>query len=1008
MAFSNEWDLKANHAVKFLENMVLTDFCKVNYSGFITKERLTLEKAKKEERTPLEVGMKWGYKWEYLWLFTEIWVPPELRGKRIVYKSGNGEGLVYVNDKVMGAIDKRHKYIELTDYALENEKFEIITEVYAGHKHPLLAPGAITDEVRENYRKNEQQKILTDGLGCLWNEEAYSLLMDIKTLYELKNCLPKNSLRLAGIEHALKKVLLIDFELPYNELMEEIKKAKEITSELLLCKNGTVAPVVYAIGHSHLDLEWLWTIEETRRKAARTLGNQLRLIKQYKKYKYLQTQPWLLNSLKNEFPDLYTEVKKAVADGKIIPEGGMWVESDLNLPSGESLIRQFMYGKKFISEEFGKDSEIAWLPDVFGCSAALPQIMKGCGIKYFFNAKITWVYNGGEIFPYSSFMWRGIDGSEILTHIVQGYAEEMSPEIITKKWNECRNKENAPMVLNPFGHGDGGGGATRRHMEYAIREENLQGMPKVEIVSPNEFFEKLSECDISDNYEGELYFPAHRGTYTSQSNIKKLNRMAEFTLKNTEICNVFFENENNIEFESLWKKVLFNQFHDIIPGSSIKEVYERAEKDLEEVISKSEEIANNAFSNVSKAEKNKISLFNTISGKRNFIFAIPHGYYTAYDNGKALPVQKCDGKFYTCTELEGFEVKNIEFANDVEPNTSKSGGHILENNLIRAEFNDNGELISIYDKFEEMEYLNGTGNKFRMFGDMPLFFDAWDIDSSFEECEINISGNVEISEAEKGNLFSFIKIKKNIANSKIEQIVVLFENSKQLDFHTTIDWHECHKLLKVYFETDIHSDGIISETQFGYLKRPVTKNTAYDRDRFEVCQHKWSAVMENNRGFAILNNCKYGISADGGNIGLTLLKAPASPDLEADRGKHEFVYSILLSQNIPEIVNKAYALNVQPLQTKGAVKENVFFNISENNIIIDSVKRAEDNSGDIIVRLYECTGGKTKCQVKCGFTIQKAYLTNMLENNIAEINTKNNFIELNFHGFEVITLRLKK
>lgn len=1007
MALNNEWVLKFEYCVKSLSDMVCKSFLSAAVSGFVTKERLTLDEAGSMPKKALEVGTRWGHKWEYMWIFAEICVPGELKGQRIVYKSDNGEGIVYVNGEVFGSIDKEHKFIELTDCAEENERFEIVTEVYAGHIEPPISIGTVTAETEESFRKDELQKTLGECYGCVWNENAFSLLMDIKTLYELAAEQGENSLRRVQIEAGLKKVLLLlDFEASEKEFAEEILKAKEITNGLLACKNGTTAPIVYACGHSHLDLEWLWTVNETRRKAARTLGNQLRLLDRYENYKYIQTQPWLLSSVKNEFPELYKRIKKAVSDGKIIPEGGMWVESDLNIPSGESLIRQFMHGKRFIKEEFGKESEIAWLPDVFGCSGAFPQIMKGCGMKYFFNAKVTWTYNGGEIVPFTSFMWRGIDGTEVLSHIVQGYAEEMSPKTIIRKWNECRNKESAPIVLNPFGHGDGGGGATRIHMEYAEREKNLEGMPKVEIAEPGAFYEKLAELGIKDKFEGELYYAAHRGSYTSQAGTKKLNRKAEFALRNAEICSVLLCRDNHAELDGLWKRVLFNQFHDIIPGTAMREVAERAEDDLSGVIAEADKLTENALLSASDSAADAISVFNSLAWQRICMIELPEGAESAaYKNGERLPVQKFGGKAYACAHLEPLAAKSIVVSAEKAPEAENVQTHILENSLVRVEFDENGEITSIYDKEKNSECLSGKGNRFRMFRDMPLMFDAWDIDSSYEQCEVDISGGAEVSAVSKGELFSAIKIVKKFGSSQLEQTAVLRENSKQVDFYTNVDWNERHRLLKVYFETDIHSGRLLSETQFGYVERPTTRNNAYEQDMFEACQHKWSALFENGRGFAILNDCKYGISAEGGAMGLTLLKAPCAPDICADRGRHSFVYSVLPTGSVVQAVRAAYELNSSPTVINGAADFASPFEIDADNVIIDTIKQAEDGSGDIIIRMYECGMAKTKCRLKTGFDIKKAYITDMLENNICEIPINKRCAELELKRFEVATVR---
>lgn len=451
--------------------------------------------------------------------------------------------MVYVNGKIYGALDKKHKEITLTKSAKDGEIYEIVMEVYAGHDgledcldqihRKIIIPETPITEFPDDVN----QKVVKNGKVVICNEEVFQCLMDIETLYDLRNNLDANMLRRALIDKTLKKVCdTIDIELELNEFLETVTASRELMIEALNCKNGSSAPIVYAIGNSHLDLEWLWTKNETKRKIARTLGNQLKLIEEYEDYVYIQSQPWLLEVVKNDYPDLYLDVKNAVKNGKIVVEGGMWVESDTNIPSGESLIRQFMFGKKFIEEEFDVESVMFWLPDSFGCSASLPQIMDKCGIKYFMNAKIKWLYDGGDDFPYSNFIWKGIDGTKIQSFVTRDYAAGTNPSKIFEKWNMNSEKENVPVIMFPFGHGDGGGGATRVHTEFIKREMDLEGLPKIVCKSPVEFYDYVNEhCEVNNEYVGELYFAAHRGAYTTQAFTKKMNRRCEFALREAEI-----------------------------------------------------------------------------------------------------------------------------------------------------------------------------------------------------------------------------------------------------------------------------------------------------------------------------------------------------------------------------------------------------------------------------------------------------------------------------------------
>ena len=1015
MALSKEWTRKIEYYLKAIPDYVCTTLGEFEFEGFVTKERLSVEEAALRERQKFPAGMSWGHKWEYAWLFSEVVIPEECAGKRVVISSDNGECVVGVNGKIYGAFDRKHFSITLSTDAVPGTKYEIIMEVYAGHGLPLDEGGDATWYGAINERhlpesREEHQKVLKNGLFSIWKEEVYQAWLDLKTLYDLYCHLDGNSAQRAQIEKTLKEACtLISLERSYEEICASLMAGSACMKEALACKNGSTMPTAYAFGHAHLDLEWLWTDKETRRKIARTMGNQLQLIREYPEYVYLQSQPWLLNVLKTEYPDLYKDVKEAVRNGNIIVEGGMWVESDLNAPSGESLVRQLLYGKQFIREEFGMDSKMVWLPDVFGCGASLPQIMKKSGVDYFVNNKLPWVYNGGESFPWSNFIWKGIDGTEVPVYMCEGYCCENRPGAIISRWNMCKNKEDAPMVMHPFGFGDGGGGAIREHLELAKRTENLEGVPYLKITNPLKFFEDLENYDLKHTYCGEMYYPAHRGTFTSQAKTKKLNRKAEYALREAEMLSALFGEKRQDKFDELWKTVLFNQFHDIIPGSAIHETYTQAEAELADVIEQAQDISENILSGVSEVGENVKSFFNSLAWERNCLIEMPENVCTAVDEeGVSLPVQMAGGKCYAQISIPACGTKTVSFVSGETAEAVKEvSEYCLENDLMKVLFDENGEICSVIDKESGLEFLSGKGNQFRMYEDMPLFCDAWDIDSFYEEHEITLEKKAEVSNMAKGELFSCLQIKKRLHDSEVIQTVVLEKGKKQLDFHTYVNWKESHKLLKVFFETNLNTTEMISEMQYCYISRPAHKSTQYAADRFEVPQHKWSMLKENNRGFAVLNDCKYGIGAENGKMGLTLLKAPAAPDFTADKGEHEFVYSVLLSNDIPKVVKAAYELNISVPEVSGKLHKCSYFDVSAENIILDAVKPAQDGSGDVVVRLYECSNSMTKCMLHCGKTLKKAYLTNMLEEEQTVLQIIDNAVALEFRGFEVLTLKLE-
>ena len=1014
MALNEEYIRKIEFLQGSLTKRMYEKLQSVQFRAFFTYDRLTFDDAKTQTAEPIQSGTAWGKKWQYGWFFAEVNVPKN--DKKVLFMADLGEGLVFVNDKVIGALDKEHTAIDLSEFSGQTAK--IAMEVYAGHSGDELPPctrAALPgDEL--DFPDEIYQRTVKDGSIGIFNEDVFMLWMDINTLYDLRNNLDKNSLRLAKIDKALEKACnIIDIELPDDEFFESVLSAREVLKPVLACKNSETTPTIYAIGHSHLDLQWLWTLEETRRKIARTVGNQMQIIRKYDDYKYIQTQPWLLDILKNEYPDLYFDVKAAVKDGKIIVEGGMWVEADVNIPSGESLIRQFIYGKKFIKDEFGVDSEMLWLPDVFGLSASLPQIMKGCSIKYFMNAKITWQYNGGDPFPHTNFIWRGTDGSGILSHVTQEYATEMTPSKVFEKWNMNNEKDDVPAHMLPFGHGDGGGGATEIHLEYLEREKDLEGMPKVICESPNRFFEFVeNECEVNKEYTGELYYAAHRGSYTSQANTKKNNRKCEMALRETELWSALCGNDeyDKAALDGLWKKVLFNQFHDIIPGTAITKVYEIADKDYEFVLSGAEKMLQGAIGEKPGADDGYITVYNSLSWERKALVELPNGYSKIFDlDGKEIKAQKIGDKACAIVSLPSVGYKSFRVEKGFNGDSLQKGNELcLENEHIKAVFNSSGELVSVKDKKTDTEYLSGASNRFRVYRDAPTFFDAWDIDSFYEKEEVPIGSAAEICVENTGELISTLRITRNIGKSKLTQRVSLRADSRQLDFETEIDWQETHKLLKVDMNTNIHTDELISEIQFGHIKRPNHKNRKYDADRFEVCQHKWSALSESGRCVAILNDCKYAISADGGRMSLTLLKSAAAPDPHADKGLHKFTYSLFVSDNgvcQSDVVRRAYELNC-PVCVSGRNKgEKSFVSVDNPGVILDTVKYAEDGSKDLIVRLYESRGSFAKTKISFGFDIKEAYITNMIEENLENVNAENNEIAVALNAFEVKTIKIK-
>jgi len=711
----------------------------------------------------------------------------------------------------------------------------------------------------------------------------------------------------------------------------------------------------------------------------------------------------------------------------------MWVEADTNISGGESLIRQFIHGRRFFQDEFGVECQVLWLPDVFGYSGALPQIMRGCGVRYLASAKIFWAYHGGDPFPYNTFTWEGIDGSEVLAHLYTDYNSHTDPASVIQRWNERVQKDGIGTRLLPFGWGDGGGGPTRDHLEFIRREKDLEGVPQVRIGTPLEYFQDQEARGIPDaRYVGELYFQAHRGTYTSQARTKRGNRKSELALREAEMWGTAAQALQGFPFptgplDGAWKTVLLNQFHDIIPGSSIQRVYEEAEVAYAQVIATAQEVTRQATSRItgnSQALRSSsgqgLTVFNSLSWERTELVALPEGWDgAASEAGEPLPAQTVAGE--TLVEVTvpscGWTPLRLHSGQALHPaerarceDTLTATTRRLENDFLRLTFDGKGEITSILDKETGQELAAGPCNSFRMYKDVPTAWDAWDIDSMYALTPVALDEAARIEVVAGGPLVARLRVSRRLRQSTVTQEISLRRGSRRVDFHTVVDWQERHKLLKVNFPMRIHASEAIHEIQFGHIRRPNHQSRPFDSDRFEVSAHKWTALAEGNRGCAVLNDCKYGVNVLGNSINLTLLKSALAPDMHADRGRQEFTYAFYTWNGgfaDSPIVREAYELNCPPLVVPGAAGERSLFGVDATNVIIETVKPAEDGSGDVVVRMYEAKRMTTRCTLSTSLPVAEATRTDMLETVQEKLPHDGGRIVLQFRPFEVKTVRLR-
>lgn len=962
----------------------------------------------------------------YIWLQREIFVPEAKDGCKVLGyfnfgKTGGGgnsgfEALLYINGEAYQGVDTNHREVVLTPYAGQTILMTFL--LWSG----LEGGGS----VRLQYHRIAEAKI-----GYL-DEQLDELYYLTSTIAESLNYLADDSTKRLELIRILDRSLTI-LDWDEDRLTETGKDALICLKEALAQMPESREVTVYATGHTHIDVSWLWRLKHTREKAQRSFSTVLRLMEEYPEYHFLQTQPQLYQFLKKDSPGLYEEIKQRVKEGRWEVDGGMWLEADCNVTSGESLIRQFLYGIRFIQEEFGKKCHFLWLPDVFGYSWALPQIMKLCGLTTFMTTKISW--NQYNTVPNDLFLWRGIDGTEMLTYFIDvpapgmpvtgrgsTYNGEITPETIMGTWRKFKNKELSQEVLIAYGHGDGGGGTTRRMLETIRAMNRIPGMPEIKPAAVQTFFEKIQEnIEHTDRYipvwDGELYLEYHRGTYTSQAHNKRNNRKLEYAMGQLEWLSVLsklaggaYQSER---IHDCWETILRNQFHDIIPGSSIREVYEDTEKEYEKLWDEVEDIQKEAVHVLCEQSPDSFSLLHFADTESRELVRILENREGVFsdEEGNLLPAQKTPCGWLVEKELKPLSVSVIRFTEkqekkQVSPFVLDLEKHVMDSPFYRIEWEDSGAFTSLWDKENNRQVLNGRGNILRIYEDKPMDFDAWDIDIFYQQKYEDIPVS-HISCLESGPLFMKVLFCYRYRNSTIEQEIQVYAHNRRIDFNSRVDWHEDHRLLKALFETDIRSTKAAYDIQFGFVERPNHWNTSWDWARFEVCGHKWADLSESNYGVSLLNDCKYGYGIHGHVMGITLLKSAKYPDTEADMGEHFFTYALLPHKGClgKETMNQGMILNQPAVCVPGAVKEQVgqFLKKTCEEVQIDAVKLAEDGDG-YVLHMHESTGGKACVDLIFDYPVKAYAACNLLEEYGGKI--EGDSIHAEFGPFEMKCYRI--
>ncbi|NYE03488.1 alpha-mannosidase [Bacillus niacini] len=944
----------------------------------------------------------------------------------------NHEGLVSLDGHAYHGIDRNRSYVPFPENVRGQEKVQIKIE--------LFNPAA--QSVDELNHQNEPAEFdpppltLLKGRIELPNTAVQSLLATVKCYFEASKLLPEGNLEkykmITELTEVYHKIL---FEKP--EALTNPSWVAEIEDDLkikLADIAGSSQGQMLMVGQSHIDLAWLWPMKEAVRKCSRTFSTMSTLLDENPNFTYAQSQPQAYAFVKEHYPEIYQRVKKHIADGRWEVVGGMWVEPDLNMPSGESLVRQLLYGMKFYKDEFGVQPKIEWLPDTFGYCASLPQLLKKAGLDYFMTTKMNW--NDTNPFPYDLFYWEGIDGTRVLSYLNHGLNEYTHPKEIENHWNHFKQKKDYPKQMLLYGHGDGGGGVTQEMIDYLDRSSSLPGLPAVVNSTAHEFFDGIRQADPHlPTWVGDLYLELHRGTYTTHARNKKWNRKAEVLYREVEVWSSIASSFTGISplpsLEEGWKLLLLNQFHDIIPGTSTPEVYLKSEVDYNEIFELGEKVKRDALRSLERqiktvGEGDPLLLFNSLSWKRSETVRLVGGLELAgkvavNQDGEILSTDilpldhgQLELSFYV-PDIPEMGYTTVWLKNRENPliHNQDEFGHEWETAFYLVNWNEKGEISRLYDKLAQRDVLcnGGAANQLQLFHDRPLYWDAWDIDPKFEDQPAETAVLLEKG-IQKGETKDVIRFKWQLAESVIEQDMILYHQSKRIDFQTKVDWQERHKLLKVAFPVEVVSHKATYEIPFGSVERATHTNTSWEKAQFEVCGHRFADLSEAGYGVSLLNDCKYGYDVKKNVLRLSLLRAPKWPDPGADLGHHEFTYSLFPHEGDfreAEVVKRGYELNhpvvvVSTSSHKGNLpSSNSFIATRSKHVILDTVKTSEDGTG-LTLRMYESSGGREEIQINLAKSVHSAAETNLLEERQAVIPMQGSKLFLHLKPFEVKTI----
>ena len=979
----------------------------------------------------------WGRNDKTFWFRRTVAIPPEWSGRPVVLLLDMYEALLYLDGEPFHGLDTNHDEILLTPKARTNQTFLLAIEAYSG-------------------RKNDLNKVHRSELAVI-DPNAKALFSCLTTLHELEEMYEHGSQDSKTIRELIRRTLVFlkYFKPGSEEYPNAISRAYTFLMNAVENEPQTTLPgLVHLVGQSHLDVAWLWNLNETKKKCGRTFSTALRLMDEFPHFKFSQSQAILYELTKENYPSLHKQIKQRVVEGRWEPVGSMWVEPDCNIPNGESLVRQILYGKRYFKNEFGTESNILWLPDSFGFSWSLPQILRKSGIEYFFTTKLNW--NDTTRFPYNTFWWQGIDGTKVLAHQPPvGLEGSVNPRDLAKTWEEFSQKEqNCTNVLQTFGFGDGGGGPTQKQIEASRVLKNGAGLPQSTISSAKEFFvQALQQSDSLPTWNSDLYLEKHRGTFTTHGWIKKANRLAERQLYESELLSILALLKGHSprsrvypqkELEQSWKKLLLNQFHDIVTGTSISDVLEQARGGFEEINKTTSEITRRALGALTEHTQKsnrefRFCLFNSLSWQRSEYIEVEvkttAKHFSVTDGeGNAVEYQVISTSKESTRLLCYVEnIPSLSFSSiTVRPDAGEaqetdqweiSWKHI-ETPLFRIRVDAKGFFSSLYDKTLRKELLEKgkRGNLFQAFKDTPEQWDAWDIDPNFERQHLELFNLKKHQIVETGPLRALVRNTYTSQNgSELTQDVILFHKRPQVVFDTKVRWKEKQTLLKVAFPFNVKGGQVTCETQFGALSRSSKHKTDFEKARYELPLQQWADLSDVKFGVSLLNDCKYGCDAKENVLRLTLLRSPFYPhpiepwrfnDVKhTDQGDHVFSYALSPhsgSWKHGESTRRAREFNNPVTVIENAISAGFqsLVSCTKRGIFIDSVKKAEDTD-DVLFRLHEGHGETVDATLVLGFKTKNAMECDLMEQDIKPLKLAKNKLQLKFRPFELKTVKFE-